>query len=78
MLARLGTAFVLLGVIVLTVFLFSFTIEQASLLTLILGASLAALGLIMRRRYAPRIPPGEPRFQLLRRLLGRDRDRDEG
>ncbi len=70
MLARLGTAFVFIGVVVLTVFLFSLTIEQASVWTLLLGSVLSSLGLILRRRYAPKRPPSPPRFRLLRRFLG--------
>lgn len=49
---RLGSAFILLGIIVLTVFLLSLSVGQGDAWTLVAGASLSALGLILRRRNA--------------------------
>ena len=49
---RLGSAFILLGVIILIVFTLSLSIGQGDPLTLVIGASLSALGLLLRRRNA--------------------------
>ena len=49
---RLGSAFILLGVIILIVFTLSLSIGQGDPWTLVVGASLSALGLLLRRRNA--------------------------
>ena len=49
---RLGSALILLGVIILTVFLLSLTVGQGDPWTLLAGASSSALGLVLRRRNA--------------------------
>lgn len=67
---RLGAAFVLLGVIVLTIFLVTLAAGQGDLLMLVAGAALSALGLLLRRRSAARRPTRSGRFRTLRKLLG--------
>lgn len=76
MLARLGSSLVLLGVIGLVVFLVTASAGQAVAPALLLGASLAALGLVLRRLGRP--PRGRARrFRAVRRLLGRADDEGE-
>ncbi|HEX9674747.1 MAG TPA: hypothetical protein VGA07_02095 [Anaerolineales bacterium] len=65
---RLGSAFVLLGVILLTLFVVTLTAEQGDPLILLAGAGLSLMGLVLRRRGAARV--GSSRFQTLRKLLG--------
>jgi cytochrome c biogenesis protein CcdA len=67
---RLGSALVLMGLLALVVFLVTFTNQQGDVMTLVLGAALSALGLILRRRNAPPIRREAKRFRTLRRLLG--------
>ena len=50
MLLRLGNALVLIGLIVLVVFLITFSGGVADLRTLLAGAGLAIAGLVLRRR----------------------------
>jgi len=71
MLSRLGSSLVLLGLIVLTVFLLTLSNEQGDARVLIVGAFVAALGLVLRRRATPPSPQTPSRFRFLRRLLGR-------
>jgi hypothetical protein len=68
---------ILIGLIALTVFLLTLQIGQADLLVFLLGASLSALGLILRRRSARRHSRHSGRFQTLRRLSGQDPEEDE-
>jgi len=72
---RLGSAFILLGLILLTLFLVTFWAGQGDPLMLLGGAGLGAIGLGLRRRYAARAASG--RFQALRRLLGSERQEEE-
>lgn len=67
---RLGSALVLMGLLALVVFLVTFTNQQGDVMTLVLGAALSALGLILRRRNAPPTRREAKRFRTLRRLLG--------
>ena len=71
---RLGSAFVLLGVILLTLFVVTLAAEQGDPLTLLAGAGLSIIGLVLRRRGAARVASG--RFQTLRKLLGSE-DKEE-
>ncbi len=75
--SRLGSAFVLIGLITLTIFLLTLQIGQADLLVFLLGASLSALGLLLHRRAQRRRPRSSGRFHTLRRLSGQDLDEDE-
>lgn len=68
MLSRLGSALILIGIVVMVVFLVTSTIGQSDLTTLLAGAAVSALGLLLRRRQPPPEDPG--RFRTLRRLLG--------
>ena len=70
MLIRLGTAFTLIGLIVLVVFLITFTAERADLRTLLAGAGLAIVGLALRRRGQP-APAESARFVTMRKVLRR-------
>ncbi len=79
MTARLGSALVLIGVITLLVFLLGLSVQQGDVRALLLGAGLAALGLILRRRAARADQPTAARFRALRRLLGQvTEEEDEG
>jgi peptidoglycan/LPS O-acetylase OafA/YrhL len=71
MVARLGSALVLLGLIALTVFAVTLPAGQGDPRTLLLGAVLAALGLILRRRPRPSEEDQPGRFSTLRKILGR-------
>ena len=67
---RLGSALILLGMLSLVVFLVTFSNGQGDVLTLLLGAALSALGLILRRRNAASTRREAMRFRTIRRLLG--------
>jgi hypothetical protein len=71
---RLGSAFVLLGVILLTLFAVTLTAEQGDPLTLLTGAGLCLMGLVLRRRGDSRVSSG--RFQTLRKLLGSEEEEE--
>ena len=69
MLSRLGSALILLGLIALVVFAITLP-GGPDVRTLLLGAGLGALGLLLRRRSpAPRTEEG--RFATLRKVIGR-------
>ena len=74
---RAGSALTLLGLIALMVFLVTFSVDQADVRVLVLGAGLSALGLVLRRRSARMERRASERFRLLRRLLGRADEPDE-
>jgi hypothetical protein len=67
---RLGSALILIGLIILIVFLLGLTVQQGDVRALLGGAALCALGLLLRRR-AVRSASSPARFRLLRRALGR-------
>lgn len=67
---RLGSAFILLGVIALVIFLVTLGAGQGDPMLLVGGAALSALGLLLRRRYAARRAARSGRFRTLRKLLG--------
>jgi hypothetical protein len=68
MASRVGSALILIALFALVIFLLTLQIGQADLRALLLGAALAALGLLLRRR--GRRPPRSTRFESLRRLRG--------
>ncbi|MEX0787488.1 MAG: hypothetical protein WD906_01985 [Anaerolineales bacterium] len=70
MLSRLGSALVLLGLIALVVFVITLP-GDPDVRTLVLGASLAALGLLLRRRSHPAPESEAGRFATLRKVIGR-------
>jgi len=68
MASRFGAALILIGLISLVVFILTFQINQPEVMALLLGASLTALGLIIRRRAARNAKHRSARFQTLQRL----------
>ena len=70
MTSRLGSALILIGLIVLIVFLLGLTVQQGDVRALLGGAAVCALGLLLRRR-AARDAASPARFRLLRHALGR-------
>lgn len=67
---RLGSALILLGTLTLVVFLVTLSSQQEDVRTLILGAALSAIGLLIRRRTAPPTKREAMRFRTVRRMLG--------
>lgn len=70
MLFRLGSALILIGLIILVVFAFTLGVGQADLRALLAGAAIAALGLLIHRRVRQARPKSVGRFRMLRRILG--------
>jgi archaellum biogenesis protein FlaJ (TadC family) len=70
MLLRLGNALVLIGLIVLVVFLITFSAGLADMRALLAGAGLAIAGLVLRRRGLPSREESS-RFVTMRRVLRR-------
>lgn len=77
MASRAGSALILLGLIALTVFLVTFSANQADVRVLLLGAGLAALGLLLRRRAARLQQKESGRFRAWRRITRRSPDEEE-
>jgi len=76
MLVRLGTALTLIGLIVLVVFLITFSADRADMRTLLAGAGLAVAGLALRRRGQPALEESA-RFVTIRKVLRRRPAPDE-
>jgi hypothetical protein len=74
MLSRLGSALILIGVILMVVYLVTGTVGQSDFRMLLAGAGAAVLGLYFHRRGGA--PTEGARFQGLRRLLGDDQEPD--
>ncbi|MGA9533423.1 MAG: hypothetical protein WBR18_11965 [Anaerolineales bacterium] len=74
MLSRLGSALILIGVILMVVYLVTATVGQSDFRLLLSGFGAAALGLFFHRRGST--PVEGARFQGLRRLLGEDEEPD--
>jgi len=70
MLMRLGTALTFIGLIILVVFLVTFTADRADLRTLLAGAGLAIAGLVLRRR-GQATAEESARFVTMRKVLRR-------
>ncbi|MCK5635659.1 MAG: hypothetical protein KAI06_11245 [Anaerolineales bacterium] len=70
MASRFGSALILIGLISIVVFILTLQIHQPNTLALLLGASLTALGLVIRRSAARNAQRRTARFQTLRRLRG--------
>lgn len=68
---RLGSALILIGLLMLVIFLLSMSVQQLDLRLLLGGAALGALGLLLHR-HAARSQPPPTRFRLLRRVLGHE------
>jgi hypothetical protein len=73
---RFGLALILIGLISLMVFAITFTNSTGDIRILLLGASLCALGLIIRRRTAQQNRANTGRFRMLRRFGGRSPDEE--
>jgi cytochrome c biogenesis protein CcdA len=69
MLFRLGSALILIGLIVLVVFALTLSVGQADLRALLTGAGLAILGLLIHRRARKR-RERTGRFRTARRIMG--------
>jgi uncharacterized membrane protein len=68
---RFGLALILIGLISLMVFAVTYLNQEGDVLTLLLGASLCALGLMIRRRIARRNRSEASRFRIFRRFRER-------
>ena len=76
MTARFALALILIGLIALTVFVTTYMNQEGDVRSLLLGASLCALGLILRRRAARRERAESGRFRMLRSLSAREEEDD--
>jgi hypothetical protein len=77
MASRAGSALILLGLIALTVFLVTFSANQADVRVLLLGAGLAGVGLLLRRRAARKEQKESRRFRALRRITRRSSEEEQ-
>ncbi|HEY46671.1 MAG: hypothetical protein AMJ88_11690 [Anaerolineae bacterium SM23_ 63] len=68
---RFGLALILIGLISLMVFAVTYLNQEGDVRTLLLGASLCALGLMIRRRIARRNRIETGRFRIFRRTSER-------
>ncbi len=73
---RFGLALILIGLISLIVFAVTFLNHEGDVRTLLLGASLCALGLMIRRRIAQRNHTDTGRFRIFRRFSDRFPDEE--
>lgn len=74
MTARFALALILIGLITLMVSVTTYMNQERDVRSLLLGASLCALGLILRRRVARRERAESGRFRMLRRFSERGED----
>jgi steroid 5-alpha reductase family enzyme len=72
---RLASAFLLIGLIFLVVFLVTRTNHQASLSVLLVGLASSLFGLILRKTARKRAE--HPRFRSVRRIMAKSRPSDE-
>jgi archaellum biogenesis protein FlaJ (TadC family) len=72
MLFRLGSAFVLIGLILLIVYLVTFNTQPMDPRILVAGSGLCIIGLVFRRRAAARSRPTHHRFHTVRKLLQKE------
>jgi len=80
MASRFGSALILIGLVSLVVFILTLQIQQPNTIALLLGSSLTALGLVIRRSAARNAQRRTVRFQTLRRIRGdtyETKDRDD-
>jgi len=73
---RIGSAFILIGVIALTVYLLGFSIGQSESGLLLTGLVLSLAGLIIHRSSAARSKRRSTRFQSVRRLMGGEQEEE--
>lgn len=69
MLYRLGSALILIGLILLIIFVVTYQEGEAQTNTLFAGAGLCIVGLLFHRRGRPRHDPPPARFRAVRKLL---------
>lgn len=69
MLARFGSALILIGIVLMVVYLVSASIEQGTLILLLFGAGISALGLYFRKAGAAK-ERSASRFRTVRKVLG--------
>jgi amino acid transporter len=69
---RFGLALILIGVIVLLVFLVTYSAGAGSLYALLAGSGLCLIGLWIRRLAERRMQREAGRFRALRHVLGRE------
>jgi positive regulator of sigma E activity len=69
MLRRLGSALILIGLVVMVVYWVSSTIGQGDPITLLGGAVCSLAGLWLRRRAAAQVAAESGRFRTLRKLI---------
>jgi hypothetical protein len=74
---RFGLALILIGLICLMVFAVTYMNQEGDARTLLLGASLCALGLIIRRRIARRDRIETNRFRMLRQFSERNLEEED-
>jgi hypothetical protein len=77
MISRLGTALILIGIIVLVVFLLTSQVQEADLNILLFGVGSSLFGLLLRRRGARQAARQSTRFQMLRRFKDGGEDLEE-
>ncbi len=74
--SRFGLALIMLGLLALLVFVVTYLNGEGDARSLLLGASLCALGLILRRRAARRNDVESGRFRMLRRKRTKNEEGD--
>lgn len=74
---RFGLALILIGLISLMVFAVTSQNQEGDVRTLLLGASLCALGLMIRRRIVRRNRIESGRFRMFRRISERNPEDEE-
>ncbi len=77
MLARLGSALILIGLVTMVVYLVSSTIGQGDAWWLLAGTLIALAGLILHRRGLAVSSTASGRFRTLRRMMGQGEADDE-
>jgi hypothetical protein len=77
MLYRLGSALILIGLILLIVFLVTYQAGSVQTSTLLSGLGLCIVGLIFRRRGQRRRRSPPTRFRSVRRFLGKNQNDNE-
>lgn len=71
MITRMGSALILIGIVLMVIFLVTSSAGQGNLRLLLAGAGISALGLLLRRRRRDQ-ETANGRFQTLRRLMGEE------
>jgi hypothetical protein len=77
MLYRLGSALILIGLILLVVFLVTYQESTVDSSTLLAGSGLCIVGLLFRRRGRPRKEMPPTRFRTVRKFLGKANHEEE-